>query len=583
MGKLDTTKRKKLKRQNLIQFGLILLIIVLVNYIASVLFFRLDLTSEKRYTLSDKTVELLENLDDIIYVKVYLEGDDLAYAFSRLRNSTKELLDEFRVYGEDNIQYEFINPSANPDVKQRNDFYKQLSDKGLVPTTIEERDEEGAVKKKVIFPGAMITYRESEMVVNLLKNAPGQSPDQALNNSIQDLEYELSNAMRRIQTVDYQKIGFLEGHGELDRYQVGDITKELSQYYYVDRVRLSGHLSNIYEIKDYAALIIAKPDSVFSEQDKFILDQYVMNGGKILWLLDLVTADLDSLAHIDASLALYQPLGIEDMLFRYGARINPKLLIDMQCATIPMAVSSVGNQPKYVPVPCYFHPLLISSGLHPINKNLDVIKAEFPASIDTVGQDPAVKKTFLLHTSKYTKALNIPARYSMDMLRDEPDSRQFNKSFLPVAVLLEGTFTSNFRNRSKDMLKQIEEIENIQFKDVSVPTRMIVVADGDIIRNDTYGSGTKRYARPLGQDKWIPEVSYNGNKQFLLNAVNYLCDDSGLMSVRARELKLRMLDKVKVREGKIMWQMINVLAPVILIIVFGLILNLVRKRKYSSR
>ncbi|PLX04970.1 MAG: gliding motility-associated ABC transporter substrate-binding protein GldG, partial [Marinilabiliales bacterium] len=430
------TSRKQYKRQSILMLILVIVLVLLLNIFSSFFFTRFDLTSEKRYTLSDQTIDMVSDLHNVVYFKVYLDGDMLPYGFKRLRNAVKELLDEFRVYGNENIQYEFINPSSSVDKKERESIYKNLYEKGLLPTTLKERDAEGGTSQKIVFPGAIVTYGDREVILNLLKSNPSLTPEMALNNSIQDLEYELSSAIRKATRKEYQKIGFIEGHGELEEMEVADIVKSLSEFYYVDRIKLSGHLNNIYEIKDYACLIIAKPDTVWSEQDKFIIDQYIMNGGKVLWLMDFVQAELRDLRYSQAMLAVYNPLNLEDQLFTYGVRINPVLLMDMQCARIPVPGPLVGAQSKYAPAPWYYHPIILPQGKHPVTKNLDVISTKFPSFIDTVGMNPNVKKFPILKSSKYTKVINAPARISLDIVSSQPEPRQFNKSFKPIAVIL---------------------------------------------------------------------------------------------------------------------------------------------------
>lgn len=573
-------KRKEVKKQNIIQLVLALIIIILVNYISSFVFERIDLTSEKRYSISKPTKTLLKNLKDIVYFKVYLDGD-LPPGFKQLEKSTKEMLDEFRAYSKNDIEYEFINPSKSNDRKTRNEIYKQLYDSGLKPTNLSYKDENGTTSQKIIFPGVVLSYRGKNLAVNILSNNIGVSPSQNLNESTQELEYNLSNAIKKITTEVKPKIAFIEGQGELDKDRVADITNSLKEYYDVSRVRLNNQLNSLRDSlmrNKYSLIIVAKPDSAFAEKDKFIIDQFIMNGGKTLWLIDPVKTDIDSLAYSSSTLALVNDLNLNDQLFKYGVRINSNLIEDIQCAIIPVNTAIVGAQPKFTPSPWLFFPLIQPPNNNPITRNLNLIKTEFVSSIDTVGDNPQIKKTVLLRTSNYTKIINAPARISLDMVNEKPDQRQFNKSKVPIAVLLKGKFTSVFKNR---LTAKIANSKEINFKDQSVNTKMIVVSDGDIIKNQIRHYGQKTTPYPLGYDRYTRQTF--GNKEFLLNAIDYLTGNSGLMQVRSKEIKLRLLDKTKITNQKTKWQLLNTILPIAIIIIAGIIFVLLRKRKYTSR
>ena len=560
--------RSNYKKRDLIQLLCGIIIITLLNIIGSFAFQRFDLTSEKRFTLSKATKDLVKNLDDIVYVKVYLEGDFPA-SYKRLRNATKEMLDEFRAISKENIQYEFINPSADPDEKRRREIYEQLTKQGLQYTNLQVK-ESGGKSEKIIFPGAIITYKGRETPLQLLKSQMGAHPEEMINNSIQQLEYEITNSIRKLTIDNKPQIAFIEGHGELTETEVKDITLSLNEYYDVKRVRIDEKLR---ALRDFKAVIIAKPDSAFSDKDKFIIDQFIMSGGKVLWLIDASDASMDSLVNSNLTMAVTRDLRLDDQLFKYGARINYNLVQDLQSAPIPIVIGYIGNQPQQKLFPWLYFPLLVSTSTHPIVNNLNAVKAEFISTIDTVGSSN-IKKTVLLHTSKYTKIVNSPVRISLNLLRDEPQPEQFNKPNQPVALLLEGEFESVFLNR---MVPQIAESKEIGFKGRSPATKMIVVADGDIIKNDIQKSTGKFY--PLGYDRFTGEIY--GNKNFILNAVNYLCDDSGLIAVRSRELKLRLLDNTKVVEERFKWQFINTTLPILLVLLFGIVHYFIRKRKYA--
>ncbi|MBI5218837.1 MAG: gliding motility-associated ABC transporter substrate-binding protein GldG [Bacteroidia bacterium] len=568
-------KKKQIKRQNIIYLVLIFAIIVLANIFSSFVFHRFDLTVEKRYTLTPATVKILKELNDVAYVKVYLEGD-LNVGFKRLRNATKELLDEFRVYAKDNVQYEFINPSESPDKKTRTEIFQQLYKKGLIPTNLEDKDGEGAVTQKIIFPGALISFGNEEVPVNLLKNNPAFTPEQNLNNSAQDLEYEFIDALKKVKTVEKKTVAFIEGHGELNRHETEDAAIALSDYFSMKRIRINGKLKALDGID---AIIIAKPDSIFSEADRYIIDQFIMKGGKALWLIDFIKAEMDSLVNSSNTMAMINDLGIHDQLFKYGVRMNPDLIHDVQCAQIPVNTAIAGTAPKWKPAPWLYFPVIISHSKHPVTKSLDIIKLEFPCSLDTVGDDGNIKKTILLTTSKNSKSFTAPARVSMDILRKKPDVSQFSSKYLPVAVLLEGAFTSVYKNRN--LPKEFFESKEIGFLSSGKPAKMIIVSDGDIIRNLVKKVGDKIYASPLGTDKWFSKIFYAGNKEFIVNAMNYLLDDKGTMVIRSRELELRLLDRERIAESRFFWQFINTVIPVAIIILFGIWLNWSRKKKYA--
>lgn len=558
------------KTKDWLTLGLALLSIVLINYIGSFVFTRFDFTSEKRYSLTDATVEQLETLEDIIFVRVYLEGD-LPADYKRLRDATKELLDEFRAYAPTNIQYEFIDPSASEDEDTRVAVYRELTQQGLRYNNI--RFKEGdTYSEKIIFPGAIFTYRDKEVPLQLLKSKLGVSEEVMLNNSIQQLEYEFSSTIRKLIRYRPKNIAYITGHGELNDYESADIINTLGDFYGIQKVAINGRLD---ALKTFDAAIIAKPDSVFSEKDKFIIDQFIMRGGKIMWLVEPVFASMDSLRTASTTMGIPLNVNLADQLFRYGVRLNSDLIQDLQALPIPIVTGYVGNQPKQEFFPWYYFPLAAPFSAHPVVKNLDAIKTEFASTIDTLPKK-GVKKTILLSSSPYTKVVRTPVRISFNMLREEPDERQFNKGTKAVAVLLEGVFSSNFNNRIPE---QIVNNPNIGFKEESLPTQMIVISDGDIMRND-YKVSSNQFSS-LGYDKYTNRVY--GNKDFLLNCFNYLLDDSGLIQARSKEFKIRLLDPEKKKTAKQRYQLINTVIPIILIVIFGLVQFFIRKRKYGKQ
>ena len=557
---------RNIKKQSLLQLILLVSILVLLNVLSRFVFSRVDMTQEKRFTLSSSSKQLSKDLKDIIFFKIYLDGD-LPPGFNRLKNSLKELLDEFRVYSGDNIEFEFIDPSASSDEKEKMQLYKQLAGKVLIPTNLEQKDQEGQ-SQKIIFPGAIVTYRSKEYPLQILKSKMGSSPEQMLNNSIENLEYEISSMLRRITVERGLSVGFLQGQKELPTIRISDASNALSDFYNVDSVNINGALN---ALKDFSALIIARPDTAFDEKDKFIIDQYIMHGGKVLWLIDRMQINMDSLTASSSNVAVPIDLNIDDMLFKYGVRINTDLLLDLQAAPIPIVTGYVGNQPKQKLFPWYYFPLLQTEGLNPIIYNLNAIKTEFVSSIDTI-ESENVNKTVLLTTSKFSRLQMAPARVSLNMLREEPDPKMFNKQNIPVAVLLEGNFTSNYVNRIPDQIASSSEID---FKKTSELTSMIVISDGDVISNYVNKKGN---IYPLGYDRFTGQ-NY-GNKNFILNCIDYLCGNKAILGLRGKEFKLRLLDAAKT-ENRALIQWINLLLPALIVLIFGFIFNFIRKKKFA--
>ncbi len=580
-----TENRKNIRRNSFVQLTIGLAILLLVNIIGSFAFYRLDLTAEKRYTLSPSTRKMLKELKDVVYFKVYLEGEFPA-GFKRLRNETREMLNQFRAYS-DNIQYEFIDPTAGKDKKEMEAMYNQLAQSGLNATDLRVKEKDGE-SSKMIFPGAVVSYRDKEMPLDLLLTQVGRPPEEVLNNSVQGLEFGLINVIRKLTIAQKPKVAFIEGQGELAAEYTASIETALKEYYTVEHVRINGQLSALTEhtqrgkdstsftIKNkYSAIIIAKPDSAFAkdERDKFIIDQFVMRGGKVLWLVDAVNASMDSLATKERSVSISNDLNLDDMFFNYGVRLNSNLVVDMNSLPIPVVIDAKGNQKL---IPWIFFPVLIPTSTHPIVRNLNAIKTEFVGSLDTI-ETPGIKKTILLSTSRYSRVLNTPVTVSLSFLYQRPDVTQFNQPYQAVAALLEGEFTSLFLNR---VPPEIAQAPQVGFLEKSAKTAMIVVSDGDVIKNQLQPGTKGPTPLPLGYDRYTGQQF--GNKDFILNAMNYLCDDSGLLLVRSREVKLRTLDAARVDDERMKWQLINTIVPILLVLIFALVQGYLRRRRYSG-
>ena len=579
-------KRKSLKKNQIVSFLITVLIVLVLNVIGSFVFTRFDLTSEKRYTLSPTTKEILGNLNDYVYFKVYLEGDFPA-GFKKLRRETKEMLDEFRAYTK-YVDYEFINPSESADANERNDIYKQLYQAGLNPTDMVVKNSDGSSKQMVIWPGALVSYRnKTEIPIDLLENQLGQSSEEALNASMQNLEFRLIDAVKKVTRLQKPTIAFVQGHGELEVKDVYDIVQTFGQNYNVDSVTIGGKIDALidrtqHEDRDvkafprYDAIIIAKPTQPFDERDKFLIDQYIMHGGKVLWLVEPVYATMDSLQSQESTIGMEQDLNLDDMLFKYGVRLNRDLLLDLTCAALPIRTGQVAGQAQLEFFRWYYFPLLQAASDHPMVRHMNAIKADFVSSVDATTSAGGIEQIPLLKTSDYTKVSGAPVFITLAMLRQAPDKRMFNSKGKDVAYLLKGSFPSLYANR---IPQEIVDDQATDFMEESKPTAMIVVADGDIIRNQI--DIRTRKPLPLGFDQYTQNTY--ANKEFIENAISYLVDGEGLIDIRSRELKVRLLDMTKINQERTKWQVINTLIPIVLIIGLGFVMAFIRKKKYSKK
>jgi ABC-2 type transport system permease protein len=547
-------------------------IILFINILSQQYFFRLDLTQEKRYTLSQETKEIVSGLDDVVFIRVYLDGE-LNISFKKFQKSINDLLDELRVYGRDKVQYEFVNPLDGISKDKEGKIIQDLYDRGLKPTNIHQRDKEGGISEKIIFPSAIITYKNIEIPVNFLYNDPGQNAEQNLNNSIEGLEYSIISLVSNITSKRNEKIVFIEGHGELNELEVNDISVELSKYYQIDRGIINGQLG---VLDSYKAVIIAKPDKPFSEPDKFVIDQYIMKGGRVLWLIDAVQASLDSLVN-GTTIAMIPQLNLDDMLFRYGVRVVPVLLQDIQSNAIPVNVALHGNSPNFQPVPWLYYPLIPPYKGHAVTQNLNMVLCRFANTLDTIEARKDIHKTPLLISSPISRTIIVPAIISLDEVRKVPKKEDFNASNQLVGTLLEGSFESVFKNRG--ISAYFNPTPSVIEK--SVPTRMAVIADGDIIRNDVRYTAKGPAISMLGYDRFTRQTF--GNKEFLVNLIQYLANDNNLLKLRGREFKIRLLDKEKISSQKTEWILINMIVPSVIVLVFGFVFYFLRKNKYSKK
>jgi ABC-2 type transport system permease protein len=550
--------------------GIYFSIVLVAGIVAHNSFFRIDFTSEKRYTLSEHTRELLSGIEQPIIVDIYLDGE-LQPGLRRLRKSIAEKLSDFKIYYS-NIYINYVDPYNAVKPSELEKYMNALMSRGLKPTDVHVKTDKGISTRRV-FPSVVFRVGEYSVVLNLLRNNPSLSGHENLNNSIELLEYEFARAVKVLTQQKRDKIAFLTGHGELGEWQVKDISVALSESFDIYRVTAD----ELYQNTDsFKALIVADPEQPFPEKDKFMIDQYIMKGGSVLWLLDNVDISLDSLSNGMTTMAFPRDLNLGDQLFRYGARVNYSLVQDIECLRVPISTSLPGQQGKYTPFPWYFSPLLMPVQSHPIGKNINHVMAEFVNSVEFVGGDENIKGEVVLATSPYAKVSRVPMEVSLTMAKDAPVKEQFNRRHVPVGVFLEGRFTSVFKNR---MLEGIGLGKNIDVVSQSKPTKMLIVADGNMIANKVKSTNSGPRILPLGFDRYSNQTF--GNKEFFVNAIHYLCDDSGLMELRSRNMKLRMLDKVKLREEKMKWKIFNLLVPGLLIFLMGIIISYIRKRKYA--
>lgn len=552
--------------EDILKFSIGLVALLLINIISERYFFRLDLTEEKRFSISEPTKVMLKNLEETVYVEVYLDGD-LPSGFRRLRTAIEETLEEFRIFSDNHVQYSFVNPDLAGSAKSRNEFMMEIARKGVQPTDV-FLTEKGQQIQKRILPGAVVSYGVREQGVLLLKGNKGAPPEEQLNQSVEGVEYELASVIRALTKDKPEIIGLSTGHGELAGKDIFSFRKSLEEKYIVRDVVLNSNA----DLDGTDLLVIAKPVTKFQPGEKYRLDQYIMKGGRVLFLLDALAASIDS-----TTISFPYDLNLDDQLFRYGVRINKDLVMDMLSAKAPVVVGNLGDQPQIRMLPWPFYPLINTYAGHPVVRNLDAVKLLFVSSIDTV-KAPGIKKTPLLFTSAYSRRLSAPIRIDLDELKKPLDPKSFNQSGIPVACLLEGSFTSLFRNRPIPPLENNGTDVKNDFLESGVPTKIMVIADGDIVRN-TFDPRSGQ-PLPMGFD-YYGRYTF-ANEDFIMNAIEYMLDDKGVILSRNKKIVLRPLDKVKIQAERRKWQILNLLMPVIVLVVFGVIRNFVRKKRYAS-
>lgn len=554
---------KKLGDLLLLANGLVL--IVLINVVASFSFFRWDLTEEKRFSIKPQTKALLKTLEEPVYIEVFLAGD-LNPSFTRFQKSIRETLEEFRVYSDGKVRFVFTDPNTAIGEKARNEFMQDLAARGVQPrNVIDNRD--GQRVEKIIFPGALVSYDGFETGISLLKGNSAEGSEAVINQSIEGVEYEVVNAIYKLSNTNRKRIGLVQGHGELDSLEVAAFRVALREQYEVGMPLIQ----DANQLKQYDALIIAKPRTRFEERDKFLLDQYLMQGGKLMFLVDKLEATMDSASREDYYAFPYN-LNLDDQLFKYGVRVNVDFVQDRASALYPVVTGNAGGKPQMQLLEWPFFPLVNRYAEHEITRNLDAVVTKFASSVDTV-KAQGITKTPFLFSSQYSRSLIAPVRVSINDVRMNINPQSFDKPFIPMGYLLEGKFTSLYKNRFVP-----EGIDSKEMLTESKPTKMIVVGDGDLARNEV----NTRTGQPtaLGFDRFSNYTF--ANQELLLNAVAWLVNDNGLLMARTKEVKIRPLDKEKVKNERVKWQIINIAVPLFSIVLFGFLWAYARKKCFAS-
>lgn len=554
------------KNKTLISVIIVAVVLSLVNGIASKVYQRFDLTKDSRYTLSDASKSLVTDLDSPLIIDVFLEGD-FPSEFRLLQTEVKQILDEFQTET-NQIFINYINPIEDDATRERN--IEELTKSGLEPF-INTDNSTGKVTKEIIFPWAFASYKNEMVKIPLLKRSITQGLQEKINTSVQSLEYAFADGFSKLVNPKAKKIAILKGNGELSDLYVADFLKTMQLYYNIAPFTLDSVATNpqgtLDNLKEYDLIVAAKPSTPFSENEKLVLDQYTMNGGKSLWLTEAVIMDKDSLYNdAGTGVSILRDLNLNDFFFKYGIRINPTLVKDLYSAPIMLAIGE-GSQAQLQPLQWQYSPLAASNPNHPITKNLDLVKYDFASPIDTLKN--SLNKSILLQSSPRSKLEGAPTTISLGNITESPDEASFNLGPQNLAVLLEGEFTSVYD-------KRVLPFKVTNFISKSTATKMVVISDGDVIKNDVVRNKPKE----LGFDQLTGKAF--GNKEFLLNTVNYLLDDTGLINIRTKEINIAFLDSEKIKDNKGKWQLVNIVLPLLLLGLFGFGFNYLRKRKYAS-
>lgn len=546
--------------------------IVILWLISAVTFTRIDFTKEKRFTISQVSREIMQGLDKPVKITVYLKGENFQPWMKRLQRDTRDMLSDLQAYTHGKLQFDFVDPTEglkSLSEDQQRAIFDSLEAKGIVGQGFSIKTDNG-IGQMLIFPEALVEYEGQHITVSLLQSRIGLNEDDITKNSVENLEYAFSSAIKKVTGGGKSIVAFTEGHKELSDIQLYGAIKSLSDGYNVGRINLKNIPFD--SLLNINLLIIDKPEQPFSEIEKFKIDQYIMRGGKVVWALDQVNAELDSMrGHGNEGMSFPKQLNLDDQLFVYGTRINYDLIADYNCAQIPVATGNVGGQPQIQMVPWLLYPIIMPLSKHPVVKNLEGIRLEFASTIDTLAVKN-VKKTVLLATSPYNTRLHVPKMITLDALEQEPDPSKFQSEPKIVGVLLEGKFPSDFLNRSlpEGLTEKIDQVNE------SKPTKMMVISDGDVFKNQLASDGSPY---PLGYDEYTHQTF--GNKNLLLNIADYMTDDPRLIALRTKEIQIRLLNRAVIRDEKLKWQLINTIGPLCIVLIFAIFQHYIRRRKYA--
>ena len=561
----------KKNTNNFKKIMLLIVVLISVNLAGHYVFKRFDLTADKRYTLSETSLQIISEIKEPLYIDVFLEGN-FPGEFKKLQTETQQLLEEFKAENS-NIIFQFVNPIENED--EREQIMQSFAERGLLPINVTLNDK-GQQTQEVVFPWAIATYGDRSVKVPLLKNMMGASTAEKVVSSVQHLEYAFANAFNTISKNKEKKVAVIKGNGESHDILIADFIKSVRDNYRIGTFTLDSVAKNPIEslkyLKKYDLAIIAKPTEAFTDEEKQVLDQFIINGGKTLWLVDPVNIEMDSLYNESGSnLAFPRDLNLNDMFFKYGIRMRPDLVKDIMATPISLASGEQGSATQYTQYPWLFSPMIYPSmgTKHPIVSNLDGIKFEFASPIEVLKND--IEKTVLLQSSPYSKAIGTPFPVSLNMVSERPEQKDFqNTGNIPVAVLLEGKFRSVYENR-------VLPFKDNTFNPIGKDNKMIVISDGNVIQNQL---DKNNQPLELGYDKWTNNLY--ANKEFLMNSVNYLLDDNGLINIRSKEVDLPILNNEKVFANYTFSQVITVGVPILILLLFGVVFTFLRKRKYTK-
>jgi len=560
------------KSRHILNLLILVGILILINVIGNQFYTYIDLTEDKRYTLTESTQNLLDKVDDNYFISIYLDGSFPA-SLKRFRDRVEEVMREFRSESSF-INYEFIDPIGGTPEENKL-MEKKLVDERLYPSTINYFDGEENIMKP-IFPYAVFKYAGKELVVNLLDvEGITNYDDETLNAAEGLLEYKFADAVYKLRASKRKIIGFTSNNGELPDHQLAALNTELRKYYNPQRI----NLDSVYTLTSVIdVLIVAGPKNLFSSRNQLILDQYVMSGGKVIWLVETMDVRLDSIAFSTGYIPDLNETGLDNLFFKYGFKVLNNAIQDLESTSIPQVVGNAGGKPQMDMFKYYFHPLISSSSKHPIVKNIDRVNMFFPSTIDTVQTNTKIRKEFLLRSSVYSKYQLAPLNLNFRMLGVKPQPSKFNRGNQPVALLLEGEFESAFKNRLSQ--EQLEAIQNVggEYKGISEPTSMIVISDVEFVKN-LYNRNSKQIS-PIGFNKWDQKI-YKGNRELIINSIEYLLDKEGILGSRAKEYKLRLLDEVQVQQRKVFWQSLNIAFPLAVLACFGILFYFFRKWRFT--